>query len=166
MPSTRREAKAGREASRRSHGSLDSAASARTSSARSAPVIARRIGAASGGVEGGRPGLPRRAVRARRPAPPRQARAASNRYRSSAMNRQGPKARAGRGCGPRRGALVALGLALAAHGCARAPEPGASWPPGALVAGRGRALGELLARLARLEGTPLGREARAWAEAL
>ena len=82
------------------------------------------------------------------------------------MHRQAPTAGAGRGRGPGRGVLLALGLALGAQACARAPEPAASWPPGAIVAGRGRALADLTARLAQLDGTPLGREARAWATAL
>jgi len=80
------------------------------------------------------------------------------------MTEQGPTARAGRRRGPGGRALVAL--ALAALACSRAPEPAAGWPPGAVVAGRTRSLARLLAGLAQLEGTPLGREARAWAEAL
>src|SRR5262249_40686761 len=107
--------------------------------------------------------------RRRRPAAgacalPRQARASSNRYRVPAMPVGGPTAGAGRGGGRGRAALAAL--ALAALACARAPQPAAAWPPGALVAGSGRALAGLLAALARLEGTPLAREADAWAAAL
>jgi hypothetical protein len=66
--------------------------------------------------------------------------------------------------GARRAALAAL--ALAAVACGRASEPGAAWPEGALLVARTAALGDLLDRLARLEQTPLAREARAWRAAL
>jgi hypothetical protein len=80
------------------------------------------------------------------------------------MTQRGPTAREGRRDLPGGAALVAL--ALAALACERAPEPPASWPAGAVLVGRRAALSELLARLSQLEGTPLGREARAWAAAL
>src|SRR5262245_12604716 len=62
----------------------------------------------------------------------------------------------------RRSALLAL--ALGALGCAR--EPADAWPPGAILVGRTAALGAFAAELARLEGTPLAREAGALAAAL
>jgi hypothetical protein len=80
------------------------------------------------------------------------------------MTRSEPTARAGRRGGPGRAALVAL--ALAGLACERAPEPAASWPAGAVLVGRSAALSDLLAKLSQLEGTPLGREARAWSAAL
>src|SRR5262245_27354613 len=166
MPRTRRLGKSWLRsgASRRLRGPRDSCASPRTSSASSAPAISRRIGAASGGVEGARPALAAPPPGAGPLALPRQARAASNRYRLLAMTVRGPTAGAGRGGGRGRAALAAL--ALAALACTRAPQPAAAWPPGALVAGSGRALAGLLAALARLEGTPPAREADAWAAAL
>jgi hypothetical protein len=62
----------------------------------------------------------------------------------------------------RRRALLAL--ALGGLSCGR--EPAAAWPPGALLAGRAAALRSFAKELARLEGTPVAREARAWASAI
>ncbi len=62
----------------------------------------------------------------------------------------------------RRAALLALALVVLACGRERAD----AWPPGALLAGRAAALRAFATKLARLEGTPIAREALAWAEAL
>ncbi|HEY8155825.1 MAG TPA: hypothetical protein VII72_16970 [Myxococcota bacterium] len=61
---------------------------------------------------------------------------------------------------PRALALVA-GLALAA--CSGPPAPDAGLPPGALLVARTAGLQRLLATAAKLEGTPLARQARALA---
>jgi len=63
--------------------------------------------------------------------------------------------------GARRAALLALAL-VSLH-CGREPE---AWPPGALLVGRASALRALAHQLARLEGTPIAREADALADAL
>jgi hypothetical protein len=66
--------------------------------------------------------------------------------------------------GVQRAALAAF--ALAAVACGRAAEPPTAWPEGALLVARAPALDALLERLARVEATPLAREARAWRAAL
>lgn len=57
-------------------------------------------------------------------------------------------------------------LSLAMGGCEEHRPPGSDWPEGTLVVARTEALARLLARLQRLEGTPLARRAAALAEAL
>jgi hypothetical protein len=64
-------------------------------------------------------------------------------------------------------AATLVGLALALAGCAeRTPQPPDDTPPGALLAAHTGDLARLLRQLARLEGTPLARHARALAARL
>jgi len=59
-----------------------------------------------------------------------------------------------------------LSLALAAAGCSDRPHPSRDWPAGTLVVARTEALGRLLARLQRLEGTRIAHRAAALAKTL
>jgi hypothetical protein len=70
-----------------------------------------------------------------------------------ALAREGGSARAV-------GVTLLCGAVLLPASCGEHPRPAAGWPPGLLVVGRTEALARLLARLERLEPTPLARGAR------
>ena len=72
-----------------------------------------------------------------------------------------PFGRIATACGARRAAFLALAL-----GCLHCGREPAAWPPGALLVGRAAALRGIASELARLEGTPVAREADAFAKAL